>query len=197
MLLGSGWKNWNISRDRVESVAEHIYGTCILAIAIDSEYEIEVDLEKVVFMLVIHELEEIYIGDLTPFDKISIEEKRNIGKEAVIKVLDGMLKQEEYVKLTKEFNDAITNEAKFAKICDKLECDIQCKIYCEEKCLDINKAENQVYLKNEFINKLIKQGENSISDLFIENDRNIFKGEEVEEIANYVKENDILKLRDY
>lgn len=196
MLLGNGWKNWNISRDRVESVAEHIYGTCILAIAIDSEYKIEADLEKVVFMLVIHELEEIYIGDLTPFDNISIEEKRKIGKEAVEKVLDGMLKQEEYVNLTEEFNDGLTNEAKFAKICDKLECDIQSKIYCEEKCLDINKGENQVYLKEEFIKKLIKQGANSISDLFIENDRNIFKGKEIEEIAKYVKENDILKLRD-
>ncbi|MCI8353209.1 MAG: HD domain-containing protein [Clostridia bacterium] len=196
MLLDNGWKNWNIERDRVESVAEHIYGTCILAIAIDSEYKIEADLEKVVFMLVIHELEEIYIGDLTPFDKISIEEKRKIGKEAVEKVLDGMLKQEEYVKLTEEFNDGVTNESRFAKLCDKLECDIQCKIYCEENCLSINKEENQIYLKNKFIDKLIKQGANSISDLFIENDRNIFKGEEVEEIANYVKENNILKFRD-
>lgn len=195
MLLDNGWKNWNIERDRIESVAEHIYGTCILAIAIDSEYKIEADLEKVVFMLVIHELEEIYIGDLTPFDKISVEEKRKIGKEAVEKVLDGMLKQEEYVNLTEEFNDGVTNEAKFAKLCDKLECNIQCKIYCEENSLNIKNPKNQVHIQKESIGKLIKQGANSISDLFIENDRHIFQGEEIEEIANYVKENNILDLK--
>ena len=32
-----GWKIWHIERERVESIAEHIYGTCMLAIAIDSE----------------------------------------------------------------------------------------------------------------------------------------------------------------
>ena len=52
-----GWKIWHIERERVESVAEHIYGTCMLAIAIDSEYDFNVDLVKVIKMLVIHELE--------------------------------------------------------------------------------------------------------------------------------------------
>ncbi len=195
-VIRKGWENWNISRDRVESVAEHIYGTCILAIAIDSEYDIHADIEKVILMLVIHELEEIYIGDLTPFDKITQEEKRRIGKEAVIKVLDGMVKKDKYINLTDEFNDGQTKEAKFAKICDKLECDIQCKVYCEEKSLDISKEENQKWLKDTRIAELISKGEKSLSDLFIENDRCIFRNSEIEEIANYVKANDILGLID-
>ena len=81
--IRSGWKVWNIDRQRVESVAEHIYGTCILAISIDSKFELDVDLYKVVIMLVLHEIEEIKIGDLTPFDKVTKEEKRKIGKQAV------------------------------------------------------------------------------------------------------------------
>ena len=32
-LIRTGWKNWNVDRDRIESVAEHIYGTQQLAIA--------------------------------------------------------------------------------------------------------------------------------------------------------------------
>ena len=44
--LRSGWIQWNIDRERVESIAEHIYGTCILAIAIDSEFDLNVDLHK-------------------------------------------------------------------------------------------------------------------------------------------------------
>ena len=49
--IRSGWNKWNIDRQRVESVAEHIYGTCILAIAIDSEFDLDIDIYKVVMML--------------------------------------------------------------------------------------------------------------------------------------------------
>ena len=44
--IRSGWKVWNIERERVESVAEHIYGTCMLAIAIDSEYDFKIDFRR-------------------------------------------------------------------------------------------------------------------------------------------------------
>ena len=81
--IRSGWKVWNIDRQRVESVAEHIYGTCILAISIDSQFELDIDLYKVIIMLVLHEIEEIKIGDLTPFDKVTKQEKRTLGKKAV------------------------------------------------------------------------------------------------------------------
>lgn len=78
--IRSGWKVWNIDRSRVESVAEHIYGTCILAIGIDSEFDFKIDLQKVIMMIVLHEIEEIEIGDLTLFDKITKEEKRKKRK---------------------------------------------------------------------------------------------------------------------
>ena len=63
--IRSGWKVWNIDRERVESVAEHIYGTCILVISIDSQFDLDIDLYKVITMLVLHEIEEIKIGDLS------------------------------------------------------------------------------------------------------------------------------------
>ena len=45
--IRTGWdqNHWNISSERIESVAEHVYGTCILAIALSSEFDIDVDLE--------------------------------------------------------------------------------------------------------------------------------------------------------
>ncbi len=194
--IRKGWKDWNISRNRIESVAEHIYGTCILAIAIDSEYELDIDIKKVVLMLVIHELEEVYIGDITPFDRITCEEKRVKGKEAVEKILDGMLKKEEYVNLTEEFNNMLTKEAKFAKVCDKLECDIQCKLYCEEDSLQLNKKENEQWLKDKRIEELLNHGSKSIADLFIEKDMLLFEQNNFKEIANFVKDNNLLKLKE-
>ena len=97
--IRSGWEIWNIDRERVESVAEHIYGTCILAIAIDSEFDLNIDIYKVVMMLVLHEIEEVKIGDLTPFDKITQEEKRKVGKQAVEEALGPLTKGINYIEL--------------------------------------------------------------------------------------------------
>ena len=193
--IRSGWKVWNIERERIESVAEHIYGTCILAISIDSQFELGIDLYKVVMMLVLHEIEEIKIGDLTPFDKQTKEERRTLGKQAVEEVLGILDKKVEYIELIEEFEEMQTKESLFAKMCDKLEADIQSKIYCEEGSLDIQKAENQYLLKDTRIQKLLEEGAKSISDLFVENDKPIFTEKVFENIADYVKENELLQLK--
>lgn len=194
--IRSGWKVWNIDRERVESVAEHIYGTCILAISIDSQFQLDIDLYKVIIMLVLHEIEEIKIGDLTPFDKVTKEEKRKIGKQAVEKVLSTLDKKLQYIELIEEFENMKTNESIFAKMCDKLEADIQCKLYCEEKSIDINKKENAHLLKDSRIQKLLSNGERTVADLFIENDRAIYTEKVFEEIANYIKNNNLLNLNE-
>lgn len=193
--IRSGWKVWNIQRERVESVAEHIYGVCILAVSIDSEYDLNIDLSKTVMMLLLHEIEEIIIGDLTPFDKITQEQKRKIGKKAVEEVLESLDKKTKYLELIEEFEQMETKESIFAKMCDKLEADIQSKIYCEENCLNLSKEENANLLKDERIVKLMKQGAKTIADLFIENDREIYTEKVFEKIADYIKEKELLKLR--
>ena len=190
-----GWKVWHIERERVESVAEHIYGTCMLAIAIDSEYDFKIDLMKVIKMLVIHELEEIELKDFTPFDKIKNEEKRKMGKIAVEDVLKDLTKKEELLELIEEFENMKTKEAIFAKMCDKLESDIQCKLYCEEGSLDINKAENKPHLEDYRIKKYMQEGEKTISDFWIENHKKeiLHQDKVFEEIADYIKNNNLLE----
>ncbi len=193
--IRSGWKVWNIERERVESVAEHIYGTCILAIAIDSEFKLNVNLNKVIMMLVLHEIEEIKIGDLTPFDKVTKEEKRRIGKIAVEEVLSTLSDKIKYIELIEEYEEMKTKESIFCKMCDKLEADIQCKKYCEENSININNEKNTELLKDERIEKLIQKGAKSVADLFIENDRPLYTEKVFENIADFIKENDILKKR--
>ena len=190
--IRTGWKTWNIDRQRVESVAEHIYGTCILAIAIDSEFDLNIDIYKVVMMLVLHEIEEVKIGDLTPFDKITAEEKRRIGKQAVEEVLEPLTKGINYIELIEEFEKLETKEAKFAKMCDKLEADLQAKIYCEEKAIDMYNDKNADLLQDDRIKGLIEKGAKSVADLYIEYDRPVFTEEVVEHIADFIKQNNIL-----
>lgn len=139
-LVRSGWKQWNVPVERRESVAEHIFGTCMLAIAIESEYAYEIDLKKTILMLAVHELEEIVISDITPFDGVSVEEKAKMGHEAIKKVLSTLKKGYDYEALILEFDAHITKESKFAYMCDKLEADLMSFYYDKEKNCTLDKA---------------------------------------------------------
>ena len=158
------------------------------------EFELDIDLYKVIIMLVLHEIEEVKIGDLTPFDKVTKEEKRELGKQAVQDVLKNLNKKEQYIDLIEEFENMETKESVFAKMCDKLEADIQCKLYCEENRLDINNSKNQKHLEDERVHKLLEKGEKTVADLFIENDKPIFTEKIFEDIANYIKVNKLKEL---
>mgnify|MGYP003307729239 FL=1 len=46
-VVRSGWKIWNVKKERLESIAEHIFGTQMLAVAMWSEYGYDIDLKKV------------------------------------------------------------------------------------------------------------------------------------------------------
>ena len=129
--IRSGWLQWNIESERIESVAEHIYGTIMLAISLHSElYNDEnLDIDKVIKMLAIHEIEEIKIGDITPFDNITDEEKRKIGKIAVSEICNVLELGNDYIDVIEEFEKVETKEAKFARMCDKLEANLQSKKY--------------------------------------------------------------------
>lgn len=192
--IRSGVSLWHISKDRLESVAEHIYGTCMLAIALDSEYDFGIDIKKSILMLTIHELEEITIGDLTPFDNITREEKIEKGERAVLELLSGLLKKEEYLQLTKEYNRKTTPEAIFASNCDKLEMLLQMKIYEEQGYSNINHQDNKILLENDWVKELINNGSSTIADLFFDfhtpsfDENIIFK-----DISNYAKNNHITK----
>lgn len=155
-VIRTGWKDWHVKRKRIESVAEHIFGVQMLAIAMKSEYQYDVDIMKVIFMLAIHELGECVIGDLTQF-QISKEEKEKLEHEAVHKILSGILDGEKIEELFLEFDSHKTKEAMFAYQCDKLECDLQCKLYDEENCVDLNDQEDNHSFKNTFVQELLSK----------------------------------------
>lgn len=189
-IVRTGWLNWNVQRERVESVAEHIFGVQMLAIAMKSEYGYDVDLEKVILMIAVHELEEIYIGDLTPF-QISREEKVKLGHEAIEKVLSGLLIKEKIKSLILEFDERKTKDALFAYYCDKLECDLQCKIYDENACVDLDKEIVNRELYNPDARRMYDEGA-SWSEMWISFDEaKCGFDKNFLEVSNYIKNNKI------
>ena len=191
-VIRTGWKNWNVKRERVESVAEHIFGVQMLAIAMKSEYEYDIDIMKVVFMLAVHELGEIVIGDLTMFE-IFKEEKAKREKEAVHKILCGLLDGKEIENLFTEFDSHSTKEAMFAYQCDKLECDLQSKLYDEEGCVDLNKQESNDLLENELVKKLLSE-EKSWSGMWLRFGQTVYPYDDnFKDVSKYALNNSISK----
>ena len=196
--IRSGWdeKHWNVSKERLESVAEHVYGTCILAITLDSEFECNVDLNKVIKMLVIHELGEVVIGDITPFDNISQEEKLKTEHEAIKKVVGELVKKDELISLLSEFDERKTKEAVFAYHCDKLEADLQSKIYQDMGCHNsLDNQDNNVVFKSSKVQKMVTNGAKTAFDIWYEWDKNIYtEDEKFAKMLEFAKECDTQQL---
>lgn len=191
-VVRKGWKTWNVEKERVESVAEHIFGVQQLALSVWSEYDLDIDIKKVLMMLAIHETEEVLIGDLAWYE-ITEEEKMLKGHEAVEKVLEPLSKKEELRELILEFDERKTPEAIFAYHCDKMECDFQARLYDLDGWVNKDDQKNNEAIHSEKVKELFKKGL-SFSEMWLEFDRSKFEGStEFLELLEYIKVNDIRK----
>lgn len=189
--IRSGWDktHWNVSKERLESIAEHVYGTCILALCIDSEFKTNLNIDKVIKMLVLHEIGEVVIGDITPFDNITPEEKMKKEHKAMKDVIGDLVNQEEFLSLLFEFDEKKTKEAIFAHHCDKLEADIQAKVYQDMGCQHpLDEQENNVVFKSDEVQKMVKNGAQTAFDIWYEWDKYLYYNDKVfAELLDYVR----------
>ena len=192
-VIRTGWKDWKVKRNRIESVAEHVYGVQQLAIAMYSEFKYDINIYRVIMMLAVHEIEEIIIGDLTCFD-ISASDKEKLGHDAIEKVLQNLVNKDEIKSLILEFDERKTKEAIFAYHCDKMECDLQCRIYDEENCVDMNDQEDNKTFHDKRVQEIINSGDKEWSNMWLEFDRpKYIDDENFINVLNYVKTHKITK----
>ncbi|MBR3132771.1 MAG: HD domain-containing protein [Clostridia bacterium] len=189
--LRSGWDSdhWAVTKERLESIAEHVYGTCILALSIYSNFDFDIDISKVLKMLVLHEIGEVFIGDITPFENITPEEKMRIEHEAVQRVLGDLVKKDEYYSLLVEFDEKETKEAIFAFYCDKLDANIQCKVYQDtgyQRPLDTS-FKNPVYTSNR-IKNAVENGAKTVFEAWYYYDKDLYNDEIFTNILEFIKE---------
>ena len=109
--------------DRNENDAEHSWHLAMMAIVLSEYSDFKIDILKVIKMVLIHDIVEIDAGDTFLYDKAKNHE--NTAEELKsAKRIFGMLPQkqaEEFIQIWTEFEDGISNEAKFAKSMDRLE----------------------------------------------------------------------------
>ena len=109
---------------RQENDSEHSWHIALMAILF-SEYanSLDIDLLKVVKMLLIHDLVEIDAGDTFAYDVIGNADKAKRERKAANRIF-GILpddQKEELLSLWEEFESLSTPEARFASALDKLQ----------------------------------------------------------------------------
>ena len=131
-IYRQGWLKVRIGlehKDKCESIADHSFSVALLALTIIEKNKLNLDTFKCIKMGIIHELGEVYAGDFTPYDNITKEEKHIKEKEAILKVLETLDENNDFLELWEEFEKSETDEAKFIKNIDQLEFLLQACAY--------------------------------------------------------------------
>ena len=177
-VVRTGWNEVKISRDRIESVADHIYGCFALTIGLDSEHELDLNIEKVFKMLVVKELEKVTLEkEFTTRNYPTYEERKANAFETVKEITNGLMKQQELMDLLEEVYQKETKEAKFVNQISKIESDIQAKIYDLSGDFSLDNAlEDAKHYVEELSNEILPQMRNA-SDGWILYDRKSYTDE--------------------
>jgi putative hydrolase of HD superfamily len=128
-LYRQGWLRRGIPPERCESVAEHVYSMAMLGWWIADAYFPQLALDKILRMTLLHELGEIYIGDIIPADRVSPAEKHHREREAMQQVIEKLAKGAEYLALWEEYEAGQSAEARFVHQLDRLEMACQAAVY--------------------------------------------------------------------
>ena len=145
--------------DEVESTAEHTYRMTLMAWVLGREKG-DLDMCRVIKIALVHDLCEVYAGDLTPYDGIlpkgrkerydfvrtwpglsreekekrfkSKHEKEEVGLKKLTAKLEDQSLKKEIIDLWLDYEKCLSKEAKFVKQIDRLENLLQAEEYYEE-----------------------------------------------------------------
>ncbi|UPS90364.1 HD family hydrolase [Bizionia sp. M204] len=109
--------------DRRENDAEHSWHLAMMAIVLSEHSDYEIDLLKVIKMVLIHDIVEIDAGDTFIYDQNKNHENTEEELKSAQRIFGLLPKEqaEEFIKIWTEFEEGISNEAKFARTMDRLE----------------------------------------------------------------------------
>lgn len=110
-----------VGLDRYENSAEHSWHVCLAALMLKDYSNETIDIDRVIRMLLIHDLGEVDTGDTIVFQDAQ-EEIKSKESDCIHRIF-GLLpsdKTDEFVALWKEFEFGETADAKFARAIDRI-----------------------------------------------------------------------------
>ncbi len=161
-LLGMEYK------DKSESIADHSWSVTMLAISVIEKYDLDYNIEKCMKLSLVHEIGEIYAGDFIP-NSISKEEKHKLESDAVDKLFVDIEFKNDFKELWNEYENCESEEAKFIKQLDKLECIIQASCYGLNSKYISGADKIKLPCLIEILEEVIKISENNEVPLFMRN----------------------------
>ena len=150
-----GWID-KLNHKNPETVAEHVYMTAMIGMVFaDLEKR---NTEKILKMILLHDLAESLIGDITP-DRLSRESKTDLENNVMKKILGCLPRplSEEYLLLWNEFQQNSSVESRLVHQIDKLEMALQAKIYSKNDFKPEQMAPFFKTAKDEITEKSIKE----------------------------------------
>ncbi len=112
-----------LNSNRRENDAEHSWHLAMMAIVLQQHANEEVDVLKVVKMVLIHDIVEIDAGDTFIYDNLKSHDNSEEERLAAKRIF-GILPEdqaEEFTAIWEEFELGVSMEAKFARTMDRLE----------------------------------------------------------------------------
>ncbi|MES2640123.1 MAG: HD domain-containing protein [Myxococcota bacterium] len=117
----AGWKRVGVAFP--ESVAAHSWGVALLALL---RCPPELDRDKLLAMAILHDLAEVRVGDLTPHDGVSKEEKHQRERDA----MDVLLAHRPDLRaIWDEAEAGVSPEARLLKELDRADMGMQALVY--------------------------------------------------------------------
>lgn len=108
---------------RRENDAEHSWHLAMMALILHEYSEKSIDLNRVIKMLLVHDLIEIYAGDTFAYDPKALIDKEKREKEAADKLFSQLPadQEKEFYELWTEFEKMESSDSLFANAMDRLQ----------------------------------------------------------------------------
>ncbi|MBN4080508.1 HD domain-containing protein [Beggiatoa alba] len=113
-------KTMPVGLNRYENSAEHSWHVCLSALMLKNYANDDIDIDRVIRMLLIHDLGEIDAGDTIVYDEnLETKNREADGIKRILQILPNG-EAEVYLALWKEFELGETPDSKYAKAIDRI-----------------------------------------------------------------------------
>jgi len=127
-IYHKGWlqEGRGVPEDKCETIGDHTFGAVVWGLIIAKLYRPELNLLRVLELIIIHDLAENIVGDIiTKTDGISSEEKYKLESAAMLEQFGPIPGGEYFIDIWEEFEAKETPEARFANNMDKFDMGIE------------------------------------------------------------------------
>jgi putative hydrolases of HD superfamily len=158
-LYRQGWLRRGLPAERCESVAEHVFGMAMLAWWLADDSYPDLDRDKVIRMALVHEIGEVYTGDIIPSDNIPQVEKHRLERKAIEQVVGKLAHGEAYINLWEEYERNDTPEARLVHQIDRLEMVFQASVYERHNLGDMSEffASGNLGVQDEKLREILRE----------------------------------------